>query len=568
MDTGVSRRGVLLATAAVPAAAALPAAAAAPVLRPVSMATHIHGPFSEGVASYAAHLDQARRYKVDVVWFTDHDFRIAASGHRQAVHFDGAAEPEHGLAWTWKQHVVGKPGSHGADFVASPHSPHDGTGKALRLTATGAGAVRFEGVAWNAMANACVADTTLTLDVLPEQIGSGGALTLDLQLSNQPGKGILRVAYQMGNVDKVTHRADGAQGTVRLPVRSGGWQRFTFVLRGDIAKLWPDIVAGDNALTGLALEARQGRFVADRLTFDRSRRAGQAGEQLRASVIDAVALRYPDVTQYRALEVSMVRHLNWFGGDLTLPAFPSPPVRDNDAALTASMVRWLHAHGGLVCWNHPMDVAKRDELAKLVVTQGALGVDLVEIGRDPLEDLLWVYDVAARNGVFFTALGSSDDHDATDWAANEEHFVSHVWSPSKSRADLLRALSAGAAWFTDLTSYRGAMDLRVRDVSYMGAVLVGSAPVAVDVSATKLPKGATLEIVTGKLGTGLQPSTSVVPVKTGSARTTVTPGSYVRSQVRLKDKTVAGVSNPLWLLAKAPATPIPAARRRALPYFV
>jgi hypothetical protein len=40
----------------------------------------------------------------------------------------------------------------------------------------------------------------------------------------------------------------------------------------------------------------------------------------------------------------------------------------------------------------------------------------------------------------------------------------------------------------------------------------------------------------------------------------------VRSQVRLKNKTIAGVSNPLWLLAKAPAAPIPAARRRALPY--
>lgn len=560
---------MLLAAGAAVAGSALPGArpaAAAAKLVPVSMATHIHGPFSEGVASYAAHLEQARKYKVDVVWFTDHDFRIAAYGHRQAVHFDGADEPEHGLAWTWKQHVVGRPDSHGADFVAVPHSPQDGTGKALRLAAAGAGSVRLDGVAWNAMANACVADTELTLDVLPEQVGAGGGLTLDVQLSNQPGKGILRVAYHIGGVGKVTHKVDGARGTVRLPARPGVWQRLTFLLRDDIAKLWPDVVAGDNALTGLALEVRQGRFVVDRLTFVRSRRAGQAGEQLRAEVIAAVAGKYPDVTQFRALEVSMVRHLNWFGGDLTLPAFPTPPLRDNDAALTASMVRWLHAHGGLVCWNHPMDVAKRDELAKLIVSQAALGADLVEIGRDPVEDLLWVYDVASRNAVFLTALGSSDDHDATDWAANEEHFVSHVWSPTKRRADLLRALSAGAAWFTDLTSYRGAMDLRVGGVSCMGAVLVGPAPVAADVSATKLPKGATLEIVVGTVGTGLKPSTTVTVVKTGKRQVKLLPGTYVRSQVRLKDTTIAGASNPLWLLAKAPAAPIPAARRRALPY--
>ncbi|MET7424227.1 hypothetical protein [Dactylosporangium sp. NPDC005555] len=561
--TGVRRRGVLLAAAALGLSAASKASAAPSPLSPVSMATHIHGPFSEGLASYSAHVEQARRHKVDVVWWTDHDFRIAASGHRQAVHFDGTSEPEHGTAWTWKEHVVGKPSTHAAGFVSSPRSPGDGTtGKALRLAASGDGSLRFEGVAWNAMANACVADTTLTLDVLPEQLG-GGALTLDVQLSNHPGKGILHVRYDIGGVDTITHKAGKAVGTVRLPAKPGVWQRLTFRLRDDIAELWPDIIAADNALTGLALEVRKARFVVDRLVFVRSRRAGQAGEHLRAEVLAAVADRYPDVTQFRALEVSMVRHLNWFGGDLTLPSFPSPPLRDNDPDLLASMVTWLHAHGGLVCWNHPLDVGKRDELAKLLVTRHALGVDLVEIGRDPFEDLLWVYDVAARNGVFCTALGSSDDHDATDWAANEEHFVSHVWSPSKHRADLLRALSAGAAWFTDLVSYRGAMDLRVGGISYMGAVLVGTSPVQVDASATELPKGARLETVVGELGTGLTPSTKVTA---GLTSVTVQPGSYVRTQVRLKDDTIAGVSNPLWLLPEAPKTPIPPARRRALPY--
>ncbi|MEU0558480.1 hypothetical protein [Dactylosporangium sp. NPDC006015] len=560
---GLSRRAVLLAAACAGAGVATDASAApsAGALLPVSMATHIHGPFSEGLASYAAHLEQARKHKVDVVWWTDHDFRIAAAEHRRAVHFDGASEPEHGLGWTWRQHLAGKPRGHAADFVASPHSPRDGAGKALRLSATGGGTLRMEGIAWNAMANACVADTTLTLDVLPEQL-AGGSLTLEIQLSDQPGKGVLRLRYDIGGATLVTHKADKAVGTVTRPVKAGVWQSLTFDLCDDIAALWPDITAGDNALTGLALEVRQARFVVDRLTFDRARRAGQAGEQLRAEVIAAVAKRYPDVTQFRALEVSMVRHLNWFGGDLTLPPFPSPPLRDNDPDLTGSMVRRLHAHGGLVCWNHPMDVAKRDELAKLIVTRGALGADLVEIGRDPVEDLLWVYDVAARNCVFFTALGSSDDHDATDWAANEDHFVSHVWSPSKSRADLLRALSAGAAWFTDLVSFRGALDLRVGGVSYMGAVLVGAAPVKVDVTATKLPKGAKLEVVTGKLGSGLTPSTKI----TADTSVLLQPGTYVRSQVRLKNGTVAGVSNPLWLLAKAPSTPIPVARRRALPY--
>lgn len=47
------------------------------------MAMHIHGSFSEGMASYGAHLRQPRRTGVNVIWWTDHDFRVAAHGYRQ-----------------------------------------------------------------------------------------------------------------------------------------------------------------------------------------------------------------------------------------------------------------------------------------------------------------------------------------------------------------------------------------------------------------------------------------------------------------------------------------------------
>jgi hypothetical protein len=60
---------------------------------PVTMAMHLHGSFSEGTASMDAHLQQAQRLGVDVLWWTDHDFRVAALGYRQAVRFDGPSEP-------------------------------------------------------------------------------------------------------------------------------------------------------------------------------------------------------------------------------------------------------------------------------------------------------------------------------------------------------------------------------------------------------------------------------------------------------------------------------------------
>jgi hypothetical protein len=564
VDHTLTRRTVLAGAGAAIAAGALPAPAAAAdaaaaKLRPISMAMHIHGPFSEGLASFSAHFEQARRYGVDVIWWTDHDFRIAAFAHRQAVHFEGPVEPEGGLDWKWTPSVEGDVTAPAVQFVAAPHSPQDGNGRALRLAATGKGIQWYRGKAWNNTANACIADTELTLDVLPETLPAGGSLLLELQLSNHPGKGILVLRYQIGPFDRTTHSAAGAVGTVRLPVRPAQWQEFTFVLADDVAKLWPDIAAGDNALTGLQLGAQGARFVVDRLTFHRTRRTGPAAEQLRAEVIAAAAQRHgAGVTHFRAMEISLVRHLNWFGGDQTLPAFTSPPVRDNDPARAESMVRSLKSRGGLVCWNHPMDVADRDELIGLMLERDFLGVDLVEIGRKPFDDLLWVLDAAARNALFFTAVGSSDDHDAIDWATAEEHNVTHVWAASKSSRDLLAALQRGAAWFTDLARYRGSLDLRIGGVSHLGAVLMTKRPAKVDVIATGVPAGAKVEVVVGVVDEAAAvPSTRIVKSK----RVSVAPGQYLRAQVRLGDD-VIGASNPLWVLEKAPKRPIPGVRLR------
>ena len=56
---------------------------------PVSMAMHLHAAFSEKTASFEAHLAEARKLGVDVLWWTDHDFRVNAHGYREAVGYGG-----------------------------------------------------------------------------------------------------------------------------------------------------------------------------------------------------------------------------------------------------------------------------------------------------------------------------------------------------------------------------------------------------------------------------------------------------------------------------------------------
>lgn len=548
--------------------------------RPIGMAMHIHASFSEGIASYAAHLDQAQRHGVDVIWWTDHDFRVAAHDHRRTVHFDGPEEAEGGLTWTWTAATEGELTASAADFVDSPPAIDD-PGRALRLAATGDGILWYAGKAWNWTHTGNISDTTLQLDVLPEVSGPDATLIVELTLSHHPARGgrpagryVLR--YRLRADGRAGLATDGLRGTVELPAPVGRWRRHTLPLVRDVARLWPDLVAGDNSLRDLRIGvevrgAARGSFLVDRLRFDRTRRAGQAGEELRAEVLRAYQGAYPGVTHHRAYEVSMVRHLNWFGGDQTLPAFPSPPYRDNDVDHTERMIAFLHGHGGVVCWNHPLDVADRESLARLMVERHNLGADLMEIGRAPLDDHLWAFDVAARNAVFVTAVGASDDHDGTDWTGRADRHLTYAWAASTDRRDLVAALRAGQVWFADLARWRGALDVEVDGRGALGAVLLGpDLPSKVRLVATDLPPGATLEAVVGAVDLAgvadLTPATRTTRIPARQLRQDrydlpVTPDSYVRTQVRDADGTLLGVGNPTWLLRAAPPHGVPAARR-------
>lgn len=449
------------------------------------------------------------------------------------------------------------------------------------LSATGSrswGILWAQGTPWNHTYSTNIADTTLELDVRPES----GPVLLQVDLSYHPARrrpplpgGQYLLRYRFG-ARPARWFCDGPQGFVDVPAVPGHWQRFRLTPVEDVARLWPGVAAADNSLKNLriGIEARAGaavRGAVDRLLFHRTRRHGQAGEQLRRSVLAEYSGSYRGIVHHRAYEISLTRHLNWYGGDQTMPAFPSPPFRDNDPDLTEAMVRWLHGHGGVVCWNHPLDAGTRESVATLMVTRHALGVDPVEIGRRRLEDLLWVFDVAARNAVLVTAVGASDDHDGIDWLDLAEPWITQVWAWSTRRPHLVDALRRGRAWFADPRSFRGTLDLTLGDRPALGSVLLtDDRTVPVTVHATDLPAGSTLEVITGRVdraGTAeLAPAVTVrpltpIPFGKGWVRVPVSPGSgtYLRTQVRMSDGAVAAVSNPLWLLP--PQAGVPASRR-------
>jgi hypothetical protein len=594
----VSRRAVLAGAAGGVLAAALNARPASAGTRPVSMAMHIHGSFSEGFASYEAHLAQARRHGVDVVFWTDHDFRVAAHSYPRRVRFDGPVEAD-GLGgdWRWSRAVEGDLAWAQAAFVTSPRSP-DEDGRALRLGArTGgdAGTLWYAASATNWRSSVSLADTTLALDVLCEQTGPGRELMLHIDSSYHPARagvpaGRLALTYRIGGTDRIRrHReGDGRSGVVEVPAPAGRWHRVRLRPVDDIAAIWPDHVAEDNSLWQLRIGVRSRdrrlptRVVVDRLRIHRGRaepaprpctpgRACPAANHapalaLRREVLARYAAEYPDVTWYEALEVSLTLHLAWIGGDLVLPDLPMPAVRDNDPAAAEAMVALMHAHGALAQWCHPLDAASPTSLVALMVARNNLGADLVEIGRSPQDDLLEVLDGAARNAVFFTAVGASDDHEGESWSDRPNNHLTYVWAQSTGIADLQAALRAGRAWFGNLARWRGELDLTAWGRPAMGGVAVTpDRRVPVELLATKLPPGARLELVTGAVDRAApEPDTRIETVRPagGRHRLDVDPGDgiYLRTQILAGDGQVLAAGNPLWLLREPPPHGIPAAR--------
>lgn len=544
---------------------------------PIAMAMHIHASFSEGTASYEAHLAQARAHGVEVIWWTDHDFRVAAHGHRRAVRFDGESELEGELEWSWSREPEGELAAADAEFGREPRPPDD-PGGSLRLRAVGGaggGALWLRGTAWNWTYSTSLADTTLEFDVLADHAEDGAVFGLEIQSSYHPARagrpaGQYVVQYRIGGSRGPRHRAEGLLGIVELPASPGQWQRFTVRPVDDVATLWPDLVAVDNSLHQLRVgviadEGRSGRFVLGRLRFERDRNAGKDGLELRRAVLAEYADDYADITHYESLEVSLVRHLNWFGGTLTIPSLPSPPYRDNDADLAAAMVGYIHDHGGLAQWNHPLDCESPESLARLMIGRDKLGADLVEIGRGRLDEMLWVLDTVARNAIVFTGVGVSDDHAGRDWLDQTSAWITCVYAASTKLNDLLDALRVGAAFFCDPAHWRGELNVLLDGQPAMGAVVVTDADsVPVQLIATEPPASGALEVIVGRVDyagvDALAPAyeSRTVPAAELTAgeyqlSVEVGDGAYVRTQVRDGDGAVVGVSNPLWLLRSAPA---------------
>lgn len=572
------------------------------------MAMHVHSSFSEGAASMRQQLTAAKTNAVDVLWWSDHDWRMSAHGYRRVVRFTALTEQENGVPITWRKVTSTGTGlaTSAIAIVTSPASPLDPSPlSSLSVSATGTGAAfsiaRAVASAGRDNVRSSLAGQTLAMELYPVSMGNDTFCEVRIASSTLPSTGgrpagQYALSYRIGGPDPAgTRRTDGLTGVIVLPGTAGVWNSVVITPTADAAALWPDIAADDLSLCELSfgVQSRNGVAARGYIDFLRFTRTvdGDTPIEVQRRLMTTYGAAFPAVTQHQGLEVSLYdQHLNWFGGDVSLPDYGTlrilPEIHDD--AATANQVAMIHAAGGVASLNHMFgtgnDLVSEDQqerrrraLAAKLIDNAAFGVDILEVGYRQrggadLTRHLAVWDACSRNGIFLTGNGVSDDHSGQGWRTSIRNFFTYAWAPDTQESTLLAALRAGRCYFGDIQRYAGSLDLLVDGVYPMGSVsIAGLASRTIRIIATKIPSGGWVSVVTGPvdhLGSiQPDPGTTTTPMPAsafgaGYADITLDTSASTFVRVVVCDSTgriVAG-SNPVWLLTEPSPTAIPPAR--------
>lgn len=520
-------------------------------------AQHIHARGSEGPASMAAQASEASKW-VDVMWFTDHDWREAGIGAPTVVHFtslDNELLPPN-AAWLWVRRDAGSldtSSDGGIETVdVSPADPDPGGALFARAVAASdnPASVSFyadDGRLRNSMRTP-VHGQSWDIDVLLREGSRDGWGFLRVQLSYHPaGSGrpdaYYFIEYRFGpfnarsySVESLSAAAvgpsdggDGGKmklrpgeqalvGVVTVPVKVGTYstQRLTFT--DDIQTLFPGMIARDNSVHGLWLGATAENRASANVCFDylrMTRVTGQAQFEDRRSITRSLAETYPNLVMYNGTELSYQDHRQWLGGDIALPDYgDTQRAQPSDRIPASDVVKMIVAGGGLAVANHPYGTngpklsdseaattasAVVSELIKTSAEGGLKGIEIFYRSRAgaSLEQHWRLYRLAVRNGLVLTASGVSDNHwgRADSWREETNRFTTNIFAADRSEKSLLAAQSAGRAFAAEIGTFAGALDIAL-DSDVMGQIAVRPRRVTgtLTVTATDVPADGCVEV--------------------------------------------------------------------------
>lgn len=617
--TGLALASPFLARVSPTQAAALPPNAAGE--RSWRGAMHLHGSLSEGAGSVHGHFSEAIQNGFDVLHLTDHDWRAHEIYYRTLYGFT-PNEVQYGGAWSVAAIAnIGAPVSPAGGLVTSPVSPNYQPGDprgALRI-AVGSSAAKTASKCYKltfstkwptntrANWNGTIAGDTRVIDVLAVKSGPNAWSDLYFTLSQHPASGgrpagVAKLHYRFRT--DVTSKKYAAQGLVALvdvPVTAGVWTTVTLDLVADLAAVWPALENRDNALFSTSFWATSRNGARSEVVFSNLRRVPNASYDpvgLQTSLLASYAGLAPGLAAYPGSELSFAdaAHVNQVGGTLARFPYeehpnlkPSQPLNPSyGAGFADALVRFVHDNGGLASLNHPFGTAshalfssaeraqKTRSLITSLISTSVSGADILEVGYRqrngiPLEDHLSVFDAMARNGIWLTANGASDDHSGTNWSQQPNRGYTSTWAASAGLADQLAALAAGRAFVGFLGSFTGTLDMQL-DGNPMGSVSESQLPArTLRLDITDLPSGGAVEVlqIPVDYAGADDPTSGATVIKTlSAAELAATPFMTVNTEssrafrVNVLDGSgeIVGFGQPVWSLQEPPRNPVPAGR--------
>lgn len=581
-----------------------------------SVQLHLHGSFSEGMGSVDSHSFEASDVGCDVLWWSDHDFRITTFEHVTRFGFEDWTEPlDRGEPWrlsladqlgeTKGMLVPARPRGSAAELASSPVREGE---RSLRLSYA-PGSKDFEAfmLAFTAARmlerRSLALGVALELAVFPAALGPDARGIVQVRLSEHaPREGLAQTQYLLRYVLTDEAFEPFREGdTFHVPVRceSGRWNELALDVTGDAERGFPFAPGDDDVLYRVALGVEARGAARAELWLDDLRIvqevSGPAGLERQRAVLADVARAYPEVEQLQGVEVSYgSRHLNLFcAGAPPLPDYEqiarsvardpeNPALLDERAfarAVIDDVVARTHERGGLVSYNHLFGVNLEGspkargsaEQLEILLRDRAAGADILEVGyRDrggaSLADHLWVWDRAGLAGLRLVGTGVSDSHGGPDqrWRGRPNNFVSWILAPSPRAEDLVEGLRGGRVFFGDIERFDGTLDLVTDRGHRMGRTVVTDRDeVVVAVEIRDLAEDARIAVIESGATARELPAPAGAFSAEHALRLPATGPALVRVEARDARGQAFLIGNPIHFLREVPAEGLPAATAAA-----
>lgn len=491
---------------------------------PYAAQLHIHGPMSESIGSFRGHVAQARALgTVDVIWFTDHDWRVQTYGYARRFRFEAGAGVETFLWPKHRTHPVTREAykmqwvEDGGRKIARPYRktfPAVARGASHPVRAPvfeGRGALRLEAAAdpearafgryqlrfqvdENRDVRPLAAEVRVRLAVYPVgDPGPDGRILIRFLLSEQAPDQRAELDYWLARAapEDSRERRKKMISDHLVDFVPGQWNDLTFEVSRDAVA---DGLGGlDNSMTGILIgvEARAGASVA--AVFDDLRiEHAVDGEALLARARDLIApLAGEGLRLYVGQEISYGVHINDLGPDLAMVDYRGHPAGLDGGEAVA----FIHRHGNIAVVNHMYGVrpalsdpddagavrAEIDTITGSLLAHGCFGADALEVGYPvrgamPLSAHLEAWDRVGMAGFVITGLGSSDSHANRRGWKDGNNWVTWIWAGSAGQEDLMAGIRSGACFFGNPARWDGQMDLLTADGRRMGDVVIGGPP--------------------------------------------------------------------------------------------